>query len=71
MTFAQYRDLLNDQARWQRMHWNVDRDMFISYLDDARKLRNRVMHFGTRLQDEEERKLTACLSFMRHLDPQP
>ena len=71
MTFAQYWDLLNDEARWQRMHWKVDRVMFVGYLDGARKIRNRVMHFGVQLGEEDKRQLVSFLHFMRSLDPFP
>jgi CBS domain-containing protein len=69
MTFGQYVHLLKDDTRWQRMHWDVDRAMFIGYLDAAREVRNRVMHFGEELQPDDKYKLRQCLNFMRALDP--
>jgi CBS domain-containing protein len=69
MTFGQYVHLLRDDARWQRMHWDVDRTMFIGYLDAAREVRNRVMHFGEELKPDDKHKLRQCLNFMRALDP--
>jgi hypothetical protein len=71
MTFGQYIRLLNDDARWQRMHWAIDRTMFIGFLDVAREVRNRVMHFGKELDSEDKHKLVRCLNFMRALDPTP
>ena len=71
MTFWQYIQLLNDDIRWQRMHWAVDRAMFIGFLDAARVVRNRVMHFGKELDPEDKNKLVLCLNFMRTLDPMP
>lgn len=71
MTFGQYCYLLKDEARWQRMHWVVDRVMFVDYLDGVRKIRNRVMHFGVQLDEEDKRQLVSFLHFMRSLDPLP
>jgi CBS domain-containing protein len=71
MTFGQYFYLLKDEANWQRMHWQVDRLMFVSYLDEVRKIRNRVMHFGVQLDEDDKRRLVSFLQFMRSLDPMP
>lgn len=71
MTFGQYFYLLKDEARWQRMHWVVDRVMFVDYLEGVRKIRNRVMHFGVQLGEEDKRQLVSFLHFMRSLDPFP
>jgi len=71
MTFGQYVYLLSDEANWQRMHWYVDRAMFVGYLDEVRKIRNRVMHFGVQLDEYDEQRLVSFLQFMRFLDPMP
>jgi len=71
MTFGQYCYVLKDEARWQRMHWVVDREMFVDYLDGVRRIRNRVMHFGVQLDEEGKRQLVSFLHFMRSLDPFP
>jgi hypothetical protein len=71
MTFGQYFYLLKDEANWQRMHWHVDRAMFVDYLDAARKIRNRVMHFGVQLDDSDKSQLVSFLQFMRAVDPMP
>ena len=71
MTFGQYFYLLKDESRWQRMHWVVDRVMFVGYLEGVRKIRNRVMHFGVQLDEEDKRQLVSFLHFMRSLDPLP
>jgi CBS domain-containing protein len=71
MTFWQYKQLLDDDTRWKRMGWHVDRETFIDYLEAARKVRNRVMHFGEELSPEDKRTLVQCLNFMRALDPLP
>jgi len=71
MTFGQYFYLLKDETNWQRMHWHVDRVMFVGYLDEVRKIRNRVMHFGVQLDEDDKRQLVSFLQFMRYLDPMP
>ncbi|MGH3245369.1 MAG: CBS domain-containing protein [Trebonia sp.] len=72
MDFGQYVRLLGDEARWRRMGWHeVDCTTFIAYLDAAREVRNRVMHFGEELQPADKLKLVQCLNFMRALDPFP
>ena len=72
LTFGQYVRLLSDESRWQRMGWEwADCKTFIGYLDAARVVRNRVMHFGEELSPEDQRTLVHCLNFMRALDPLP
>jgi CBS domain-containing protein len=72
LTFGQYVRLLSDESRWQRMDWAwADCKTFIGYLDAARVVRNRVMHFGEELGQEDKDKLAHCLNFMRALDPLP
>ena len=53
------------------MGWDVDRATFIDYLEAARVVRNRVMHFGEELKPADKHKLVQCLNFMRTLDPRP
>lgn len=72
LTFGQYVRLLSDESRWQRMDWEwADCKTFIGYLDAARVVRNRVMHFGEELSPGDKRTLVQCLNFMRALDPLP
>lgn len=71
MEFGQYLELFDDEDRWKQMKWGIDRTMFIEYLDEARRLRNRVMHFGRELDSAERHRLVECLNFMRSLDTLP
>jgi CBS domain-containing protein len=72
LTFGQYVRLLSDEGRWQCMDWEwADCTMFIAYLDAARVVRNRVMHFGEELSPGDKQTLVRCLNFMRALDPLP
>ena len=71
MMFGQYQNLLKDPGRWQRMHWMLDREMFIEHLNDVRKVRNQIMHFGARpLDDSQKNRLAMFLEMMRHLSPE-
>lgn len=72
LMFGQYIRLLNDETRWQRMHWDgIDRARFIQCLDDTRKIRNKIMHFGEELTSDMKQRLTQCLRYMRTMLPVP
>jgi restriction system protein len=72
LTFGQYKGLLQDPARWQKMGWEgVDPVSFIAYLDGARIIRNKVMHFGEELTPGEKQQLERFFNLMRALDPEP
>jgi hypothetical protein len=71
MMFGDYVFLLKADDRWRKLHVGLDHDMFIAYLDEARVLRNRVMHFGAELKPEDKQKLISVLNFMRNLDARP
>jgi CBS domain-containing protein len=69
MVFNEYKKLLNNDARWREMGWTrYDCATFIQYLDEARQVRNRIMHFGEELSAADMAALTHCLNFMRALD---
>jgi CBS domain len=69
MAYGQYCKLLEDGERWQRMRWNLDREMFVGLLNEARMVRNQIMHFGARpLTDAQKQQVNVLLNFMRHLD---
>lgn len=71
MMFGQYCYLLRDTEKWHRMGWELDCEMFTSDLDDVRKIRNHIMHFGAQpLTNEQEQQLRSFVIIMRHLDPQ-
>lgn len=71
MTFYQYVRLLGDDARWQKLHWHVARDGFVSNLDAVRRIRNPIMHFHTDLLTPKQHDhLQSLLRSMRRLVPQ-
>lgn len=72
MTFGQYEYLLKEPTNWQRMGWRgIERTTFIEYLDEARIVRNRVMHSGGELEHSQKQKLERLFNLMRALDPRP
>jgi hypothetical protein len=71
MDFGQYVRLLRDMNRWCRMGWQADQATFVDYLDAAREVRNRVMHFGRELEPTDKLKLQYFRNLMRDLDPRP
>jgi restriction system protein len=71
MEFGQYTHLLGNDDRWKRIGFDVDQVMFLDYLEQARKIRNKVMHFGEDLTAAERSHLKQCLAFIRAIDPLP
>jgi CBS domain-containing protein len=45
LTFGEYKRLLEEPGRWERLRLRVDRAVFIRLLDKVRAIRNDVMHF--------------------------
>lgn len=45
LTFGEYRRLLEEPSRWERLSLRIDRVVFINLLDKVREIRNDVMHF--------------------------
>jgi len=68
MTFYQYVTVLQDPVRWEQMKWpKVPKNLFLSQLDEVRKIRNRVMHFGVELGQADRATLTSFLKIMGNL----
>jgi CBS domain-containing protein len=69
MVFGEYIRLLNNDVRWREIGWTkYECATFIEYLEEARKVRNRIMHFGEELSAADAAALTHCLNFIRALD---
>lgn len=45
LTFGEYKRLLEEPARWERLNLHIDRVVFIQLLDKVREIRNDVVHF--------------------------
>lgn len=72
MMFGHYVQLLRDQVRWERMGWDgIDHARFIESLDETRKIRNKIMHFGKELDPADTQRLMHCLNYMRAMLPLP
>jgi CBS domain-containing protein len=70
MTFFQYQLLLDHPDRWSRMHWLVDRGMFIDCLDKTRHVRNKIMHFDQgNLTPDDRNQIVQCLNYVRAMVP--
>ena len=54
LTFGELIRLLEEPARWAKFSWNLDRQTFLSALDNVRELRNEVMHFNPDPLGEKE-----------------
>lgn len=45
LTFGEYKRLLEEPGRWERLNLRINRVVFINLLDKVREIRNDVMHF--------------------------
>lgn len=74
---SQYEKLLDDDDRWQRMVWNIDRWVFLTRLADVReRIRNPLMHFHEAFQidpvsDEDVAAIQGLVDLLRAADPRP
>jgi hypothetical protein len=51
------------------MGWNLDRELFVGLLDEARMVRNQIMRFGAwPLTDTKKQQVSVLLKIARHLD---
>jgi len=65
LTFGEYKRLLEDPGRWERLSLCIDRAVFIGLLDKVREIRNDVMHFDP--DGIPENDLNALRDFARFL----
>ncbi len=70
MEFGQYKEVLGNDARWGDLGFGFDQVSFVDQIDNARVVRNKIMHFGKELTPQEQAELERCLSLMRLLDYQ-
>lgn len=61
LTVGEYIHLLDEEAAWAKLGWDVERKVFVESLHDFRELRNEVMHFSPDPLDESK------YSLVRHL----
>ncbi len=68
LSFGEYKRLLEEPARWDRLNLNIDRGVFIQLLDKVRKIRNDVMHFDPDgIPDDDLLVLRDFAQFLRTL----
>lgn len=61
LTFGELARMFEDQRSWARLGWEAERKVFVASLEEARKLRNEIMHFST------DPVLPSDLEGLRHL----
>jgi hypothetical protein len=72
MTFWSYYQLMKNEEIWRKMGFEVDQELFLIYLSDAHKIRNRVAHYDAKpVSPQDAEHLVKCLKYMRYLDPGP
>ncbi|WGW11536.1 CBS domain-containing protein [Saxibacter everestensis] len=52
LTFGELARLFEPVESWSRFNWEIDRSVFLAALEEARVLRNEVMHFSTDAIDQ-------------------
>jgi hypothetical protein len=68
LSFGEYRRLLEEPNRWNRLELPIDRIEFIRLLDRVRLIRNDVMHFDPDgIPDEDLNVLRDFVRFLRAL----
>jgi restriction system protein len=72
LSFGDYRFLIEPEARWAKLEWDVDQGIFLSLLEEVRKTRNDLMHFTPDpLAAEQYAALEGLLELLRTVDPRP
>jgi len=68
LTLGEYLRLIGNPDNWSKLSVSIDRELFISKLDEIRRIRNDVMHFDTdAIPDEDVRKLRDFVRLMQSL----
>lgn len=69
LTFGEYLRVIENPERWSSLAINIDRKIFISKLDNIRKIRNSVMHFDPDgIDNSELEQLSQFCEFLRSLE---
>lgn len=67
LTLGNYRHLLDDEDRWEKLAWPFDRGDFIARLDAATRFRNSVAHWSVDAPGRESGELAAAKQFLNML----
>jgi CBS domain-containing protein len=65
LSFGEYKRLIEDPTKWQKLRLNLDRAVFVELVEKVRQTRNDVMHFDP--DGIEEKALTELRDFARLL----
>lgn len=70
LTLGECSRLLQVPTKWQRLRWQVDRDVFIEGLEGVSRTRNEIMHFSPDPLDQAQIvELISFAKWLRTLDP--
>ena len=65
LTMGEFQRVLEFPEHWEALGLPFDRAVFIQVLDKARRCRNRLMHFGDPLTEDEKTQLTNFCNLVR------
>lgn len=65
LTLGEIVRLFEQSSQWDKLQWHIDRGVFVESLNEARELRNEVMHFST--DPIEEERLVRLRNLIRWL----
>jgi restriction system protein len=70
LTLGNYRFLLASEENWDRLAWDLDRDVFLDLLKAVNAIRNETMHFSPDpLTPEQFGQLNGFVGLLRTVDP--
>ena len=67
LTLGELQRVLEFPEHWDTLKLPFDRNVFIDALNEARNYRNRLMHFGEPLNEDEMRQLTNICDMVRQI----
>jgi restriction system protein len=67
LTLGNYRYLLADEDRWEKLAWPFERDDFIARLEGVTRFRNSVAHWSIDAPGRESGELAAAKQFLNML----
>ena len=67
LTLGNYRHLLADEDRWEKLAWPFEHEDFLTRLDAATRFRNSVAHWSIDAPGRESGALAAAKQFLNML----
>lgn len=62
LTFGEYIALMQKDELWFKLGINIDKKIFLSWLNEVREIRNDVMHFSPDGISQDQRKVLMCMA---------